>query len=171
MCSYIAKPRTPECQSRVLVHRLSTAQRLNLTTTSSYSMSKRSITNGFGDPLTKLRHRLRERIGRTSSQPEAQLISGHPEPTPSADQPSLSFTDLSTHSSSTLLAAQEPAKGNGNNPWAKLVTALRGLEHCSAVFPPLKPAVSALVDCLNLLPVCFFTLISTPDVVVNIYYM
>jgi hypothetical protein len=43
----------------------------------------------------------------------------------------------------------------GHGAWPQFETALRGLEKCSTLFPPLRLAVHALVECVKELPVRF----------------
>jgi hypothetical protein len=49
----------------------------------------------------------------------------------------------------TTSFARGAANGGKNTAWARLEIALRRLESCSGMFPPLRPAASALVDCVR----------------------
>jgi hypothetical protein len=101
---------------------------------------------------------LRRFTGVAFSQPEPQSSSSHAETSSTNPPPPVDL--LTTPGASATTAVND----SGSAAWEGLLTALRGLEKCSNVFHPLKSAVSALVDCLELLPVGFFCIpISTEN--------
>jgi hypothetical protein len=102
--------------------------------------SKRPLAENISEPAKGLRRRF---TGMLLSQPERQSSSSYTGMTNA--NPPLPVDPLTAPASA--------ANDTRSTVWAGLVTALRGLEKASNVFHSLNPAVSALVDCLDILPV------------------
>jgi hypothetical protein len=84
---------------------------------------KRRFRENLANPTRSVRSRLGQDSGPSSSQAAAQ------------DDPA------------------DPAHAHAHDVWDKFRAALRGLEKCSNLFPPLKPAISLLAECITELPV------------------
>jgi hypothetical protein len=120
--------------------------------------SKRPILTGnLRDSARSFRSRIKESFRTLSSQPTAepsvQSPSGDRSPASSANLLAHApVVDPSTSENIALAIPGVPVSG-GNSMWTGLEVALRGLETCSSVFPPLKPVVVALVQCIKEIPV------------------